>query len=84
MDGGIVCFGASHGDVLLKMLFLGVFPRRMAKKRIVIQGFFKPGWHDACVFRVVVLVGLFLVRFWAFHGLFLLKRFCGEFDPGSG
>ena len=21
---------------------------------------------------------------WAFHGLFLLKRFCGEFDPGSG
>lgn len=32
----------------------------------------------------VVLVGLFLVRYWAFHGLFLLKRFCGEFDPGSG
>ena len=23
----------------------------------------------------VVLVGLFLVRYWAFHGLFLLKRF---------
>ena len=32
----------------------------------------------------VVLVGSFLVRYWAFHGLFLLKHFCGEFDPGSG
>ena len=32
----------------------------------------------------VLVFGVFLVGYWAFHGLFLLKHFCGEFDPGSG
>ena len=41
-------------------------------------------WIFASPAPVWVLVGLFLVGYWAFHGLFLLKRFCGEFDPGSG
>ena len=36
----------------------------------VIFGFFVPVQH-----LFVVLVGLFLVRYWAFHGLFLLKHF---------
>ena len=31
-----------------------------------------------------VLVGLFLVGFGLFTACFFLKRFCGEFDPGSG
>ena len=36
--------------------------------------------------HVFVGVGVWCVFgwVWAFHGLFLLKRFCGEFDPGSG